>query len=109
MKRIYCIAVTLIWAFAAFAQTPKEIVTRMTEVWDQHEKEGVATIVDTKMPIVGTMTVKEYALGSKTRTETKMLGVQLISWSDGVTEWDYTPKVKDYPGATVVDERNKEK
>ena len=92
MKKFFCIYVALAWGLVAFAQTPKEIVTRMTEVWEEHEKEGVAMIVDTKMPIVGTMTVKEYALGDKTRTETKMLGVQLISWSDGVTEWDYTPK-----------------
>ncbi len=92
MKRVYCIIVTLIWAIAAFAQNPEEIVNRMTEVWEEHEKEGIVMTMDTKIPIVGTVTATEYALGNKSRTEAKILGSQIITWDDGVTEWEYSSK-----------------
>lgn len=94
MKKIYSIFILLAMAFPAFAQTPQQILERMAKVWEEHEKEGLVMTVDTKMPIVGTLSVKQYSLGNKTRTETKMLGAQLITWDDGVTEWTYTSNDK---------------
>ena len=57
-----------------------------------HEKEGVIMTVDLKLLIVGTTTSKSYMLGDKTRVEMKMMGVQIITWSDGEKDWTYISK-----------------
>ena len=77
---------------AAVAQTPKEIVDRMEATMNAHEKEGVIMTVDLKLLIVGTTTSKSYMLGGKTRVEMKMMGVQIITWSDGEKDWTYISK-----------------
>ena len=79
-------------AMGSYAQTPQEIVDRMEEAMETHEPEGIVMIIDVKVPIVGTMTTKSYSLGDKLRVEAKMLGVELITWSDGTTEWTYNSK-----------------
>lgn len=79
-------------ALTAYAQTPQEIVDRMEEAMETHEPEGIVMIIDVKIPIVGNMTTKSYSLGDKLRVEAKMLGVELITWSDGTTEWTYNSK-----------------
>jgi len=89
MKRIASILAGLVLAFAAFAQTPAEIISRMEKEMDRHEKDGIILTMDIQMPILGTMSTKVYALGDKTRMEASMLGEKLITWSDGVTEWTY--------------------
>ena len=92
MKRLMTLFSALLLAFAAFAQTPEEIFARMEAVIDQHEKEGVVMTVDAKVPLLGTLSSKVYSLGDKTRVEAKMMGLQLITWDDGVTEWTYNSK-----------------
>lgn len=57
-----------------------------------HEKDGIAMVVDVKMPILGTMSSKTYAVGEKFRVEVSMAGVDVITWSDGKTKWTYTSK-----------------
>lgn len=85
------LAATL-FAVMAFAQTADEIVARMEQEMDKHEKDGLIMTIDAKIPILGTMTTKSYALGDKTRTEGEMMGVKFVTWTDGKTEWTYTAK-----------------
>ena len=89
MKRIAFALLSALFAAAAFAQTPEEIVSRMDEVMNQHENDGMSIIIDVKMPILGTMSTKTYWLGDKTRLEAEVMGYKIITWQDGKTEWEY--------------------
>ena len=91
-KLVLAFMAVLVSVVAAVAQTPKEIVDRMEATMNAHEKEGVIMTVDLKLLIVGTTTSKSYMLGDKTRVETKMMGVQIITWSDGEKDWTYISK-----------------
>jgi len=92
MKKMICLLSVIACCLAAFAQTPQEIVARMESEMDKHESEGMIMTVATKMPIVGTVTMKNYILGDKMRSETKLLGQDVIMFTDGVTEWTCMPK-----------------
>ena len=92
MKRFLCFLTCLALSVVAMAQTAEEILERMDAIFSQHENEGVAMTVQTKVPIVGTVTMKVYSLGEKSRMETKMMGQALLIWDDGVTEWTYNTK-----------------
>ena len=48
--------------------------------------------VDTKFPVVGTISMKNYSLGNKTRSETTKMGIHIVVWDDGVTSYSYTEK-----------------
>ena len=91
-KLVLAFMAVLAAVVAAVAQTPKEIVDRMEATMNAHEKEGVIMTVDLKLLIVGTTTSKSYMLGDKTRVEMKMMGVQIITWSDGEKDWTYICK-----------------
>lgn len=91
-KLVLAFMAVLVSVVAAVAQTPKEIVDRMEATMNAHEKEGVIMTVDLKLLIVGTTTSKSYMLGGKTRVEMKMMGVQIITWSDGEKDWTYISK-----------------
>lgn len=92
MKKLYCLFTVLACAVAAMAQTPEEILSRMETEMDKHEQEGLVMTVDTKIPILGTMSIKTYALGDKLRMESEMMGVRIVTWTDGETEWTYESK-----------------
>ncbi len=92
MKRLLCLLAGWTLAALAFAQTPAQIVTRMEKMVEDREKEGVLVTVETKVPIVGSITVKEYSLGDKSRSECRIMGMDEIVWTDGVTEWTYISK-----------------
>ena len=91
-KLVLAFMAVLVSVVAAVAQTPKEIVDRMEATMNAHEKEGIIMTVDLKLLIVGTTTSKSYMLGDKTRVEMKMMGVQIITWSDGEKDWTYISK-----------------
>lgn len=46
-------------------------------------------IVDSKLPLLGRNVSKTYSLGDKVRMETKMMGVEFITWSDNQFTWTY--------------------
>ena len=48
--------------------------------------------MDIRIPVLGTTTSTLYMLGDKLRTETTLLGHKLITFTDGVTEWEYESK-----------------
>ena len=92
MKRIISLIVSLLCSAAVFAQSAEEIISRMEKVMDQHENDGVYMIVDVKIPVVGKLTTKTWMYGDKMRAEAKALGVELITWEDGTTQWVYNSK-----------------
>ena len=92
MKQLVTFLSAIAFAFAALAQTPEEIVSRMEAEMDKHENDGIIMTVDVKVPVLGTMTTKTYSLGNKIRIEGKMMGVEIVTWTDGETEWSYNSK-----------------
>lgn len=93
MKRLFVsLAATVALAVTAFAQTPEDIIARMEEEMNKHMDEGLIMTVTTKMPIVGSVSMKNYSLGNKMRSETTLLGVDAVIFTDGVTEWTYISK-----------------
>lgn len=89
MKRIISLFFALAGTVAAFAQTPAEIVNRMGEEMEKHQKEGLIMTVDVRLPILGSMTTKTYTLGDKICMKAEMLGSEVVTWSDGKTKWTY--------------------
>lgn len=92
MKRLMTFLSAVAFAVVAFAQTPEEIIAKMEAEIDKHEAEGIIMTIDIKIPILGTMTTKAYTLGDKMRVEGSMMGVNLVTWTDGVTEWTWDSK-----------------
>ncbi len=92
MKKALSFLASILFAVVSFAQTPQEIVSRMEEEMNKHENDGVAMTVDLKIPILGTVSSKTYAIGEKARIEAEMMGVAIITWTDGVTDWTYDSK-----------------
>ena len=89
MKKVFTFFAALLTATALFAQTAEEIVARMDEVTDQFEAEGFSMIMDMKIPIVGTFSTTMYTLGDKYKASITIMGKELITWSDGKTDWEY--------------------
>jgi outer membrane lipoprotein-sorting protein len=91
-KIIFSIAATFTFLVTAWAQTPEEILAKMDKAMEAAETAGLSMVMDLKIPILGTTTATMYMLGDSVRTETSLLGYQLITFSDGVTEWEYESK-----------------
>ena len=88
-KIMCCLAAGLLMLAAAWGQTPKEIIARMDKAMEPADSKGLSMVMDFKIPIVGTTTTRIYMLGEKTRSETMIMGHELITFSDGVTDWEY--------------------
>ena len=95
MKKVFSLLATLLLAVAAFGQTAEEIISRMEDVMNKHENDGLYMIIDIKIPILGTMSTKTWALGDKMRMEAKTAGVLAITWVDGRTQWTYNSKTEE--------------
>ena len=91
-KIIFSIAATFTFLVTAWAQTPEEILAKMDKAMEAAETAGLSMVMDLKIPLLGTTTATMYMLGDSVRTETSLLGYQLITFSDGVTEWEYESK-----------------
>ena len=89
MKKLLGLFTALLLTLGAFAQTPEEIISRMEKEMEKHYDEGIVMTVDFKVPLLGNMTTKTYAKGDRLYLEGKMTGVDVVSWTDGVTEWTY--------------------
>ena len=92
LKKLFSVLCFLGIAGVMVAQTPQEILSRMDAEMDKHNKEGLIMTVDAKVPILGTMTTKTYTLGDKARVESNIMGVDVITWTDGKTSWTYNSK-----------------
>ena len=93
MKRILTLFSALFLALATFAQTPEEIVTKMEETRAQLQKgDSYVVALEAKYPIIGKVTNKTWSRGNKVRFELEMLKHKGISYTDGKTEWIYSPE-----------------
>ena len=92
LKKLFSLVCFLGMAGVLVAQTPQEIISRMEAEMNKHDKEGLIMTVDAKVPILGTMTTKTYTLGTKARFEASMMGVDVVTWTDGQTTWTYDSK-----------------
>ena len=90
MKRFLALIAALAFALVSFAQTPEEIVDRMSEAMEQLESNGLRMTMDIKIPILGTMSTVAWSLGDKMRMEAEAMGKKIITWMDNDTEWTYT-------------------
>lgn len=90
MKKLFAFISALALAVASFAQTPEEIVDRMSEAMEQLENTGLRMTMDIKIPILGTMSTVAWSLGDKMRMEAEAMGKKIITWMDNDTEWTYT-------------------
>ena len=90
MKRLFTFITDLAFAVMSFAQTPEEIVDRMSEAMEQLESNGLRMTMDIKIPILGTMSTVAWSLGDKMRMEAEAMGKKIITWMDNDTEWTYT-------------------
>ena len=92
MKRIFLI-ICLMWATVAsanlFAQTPEEVVERMTAELSKGDSLGMSFDFVMSIPIIGEFRSTNYTLGDKMRMEMSDNGKKTITWSDGVTDWEY--------------------
>ena len=88
-KVIITLFAALITATAVFAQTAEEIVARMDEEMATFEKDGFSMVMDMKIPILGTFSTQMYTLGEKYKAILDVKGEKIITWSDGVNDWDY--------------------
>jgi outer membrane lipoprotein-sorting protein len=108
MKRILTLFAALAVALSVSAQTAEEIIARMEKAFDVQETDGLYMTIDIKMPLLGTMSTKAWSLGKKTRIEARMMGKQMITWTDGTTEWTYDEdkneiEIKDDTGSSSED------
>ena len=92
MKRIFALLLTLVCSIPALAQTAEEIVARMDQEMNKTVKEKVAFTMEMKIPILGTMSSRNYVYGDKMKMEGKMMGEKVVMFSDGKTDWTYNPK-----------------
>ena len=92
MKRIFALLLTLACSIPALAQTAEEIVARMDQEMNKAYKEKVAFTMEMKIPILGTMSSRNYVYGDKMKMEGKMMGEKVVMFSDGKTDWTYNPK-----------------
>ena len=95
MRKIACILSFLILSLTVWAQTAEEILQRVDQIMTEGEKQGISMTVETKVPILGKMSMKTLTLGDKMRIETRIMGVDFITWSDGETDWTYDSKSKE--------------
>ena len=80
---------TLLAVSTLLAQTPEEIVAKMNQECARFDTEGFYTVMDMKLPILGTYSTQMYTLGDKFKGVVDVKGDISMMWSDGVTVWDY--------------------
>ena len=61
MRSVICIFSVFCWSLLALAQTPQEIISRMDAEIAKHRDDGIVMVADSKIPVLGNMTVKTYA------------------------------------------------
>lgn len=71
------------------AQTPDQIVQRMSKELDRANTEGFQMDFGMKMPIVGWVMTHTWVSGNKYKIETKIQDKHSIIWTDATTRWDY--------------------
>ena len=89
MKRIVLLLTVLLWGLSVAAQTPHEILEKMSRAMDHDKSVGMAMTMDMKIPILGTYSTRTYTLGDKMRMEVTAKGKKGIVWEDGNIAYSY--------------------
>ena len=71
------------------AQTPEEIVNKMSAQMDRGDAEGLVLDFNMKIPVVGTVTSHNKVLGKKMRMEVTAKDKKSIIWTDETTRRTY--------------------
>ena len=71
------------------AQTPEEVVQRMTAELGKADSLGMSFDFVMSIPILGEFRSTNYTLGDKMRMEIRDGGKKTIKWSDRLTDWEY--------------------
>ena len=88
-KTIITLFAALMAAAGLWAQTPDEILAKMDQEMARFDKEGVNMIMDIKLPLLGTYSTDMHILGDMYKATLHVKGETAITWSDGITNWDY--------------------
>ena len=80
---------TALVSLMAWAQTPHEILEKMSQAMDHDKSVGMAMTMDMKIPILGTYSTRTYTLGDKMRMEVTAKGKKGIVWEDGNIAYSY--------------------
>lgn len=90
MKKILSLLLPALLAAATLsAQTPEEIIARVDQETARFDAEGCSMVMELKFPIIGAVATTIYTRGNKYKMIMSIKGDTSISWSDGVTDWDY--------------------
>lgn len=90
MKKILFLLLPALLAAATIsAQTPEEIIARVDQETARFDAEGCSMVMELKFPIIGAVATTIYTRGDKYKMIMSIKGDTSISWSDGVTDWDY--------------------
>ena len=88
-KTIITILTSLMAAATLFGQTTDEILAKMDQEVARFNKEGVNMVMDIKLPLLGTYSTDMHILGDMYKATLNVKDKLAITWSDGVTTWDY--------------------
>ena len=88
-KAIVTFFAALIAASALMAQTTDEILEKMNKEMDRFDSEGVSMVMDMKLPLLGTFSTQMFLRGDKYKAMLNVKGETSMTWSDGITDWDY--------------------
>lgn len=88
-KVLFLLLPALLGAATLSAQTPEEIIARVDQETARFDAEGCSMVMELKFPIIGAVATTIYTRGDKYKMIMSIKGDTSISWSDGVTDWDY--------------------
>ena len=88
-KLLFALFAVLFASASLFAQTTEEILARMDRETERFDQEGVSFVMELKIPLLGTVPSAVYMRGDKYKAVVNVKENASVSWSDGITEWDY--------------------
>ena len=92
MRIITTIFATLFLGTASLmAQTPEEIVRKMSEQLDRADVEGFTMDLNMKLPILGTIHSHNLVFRDKLKVEASNKTMKKTSWTNATTKWVYAP------------------
>ena len=89
MKKLVLTVAAALVSLMAWAQSPKEILDRMTKAMAESEAKGLAMTMDMKIPVLGTYSTRVQSLGDKSRVEVTLKGKKQIAWEEGNVTYAY--------------------
>ena len=90
------------------AQTPEQVVERMTAELNKGDSLGTTFDLVMSIPILGTFRSTNSVLGDKMRIEVTEKDKKSISWDDGTTSWDYDSEKNEVEITNSKREKDKE-